>query len=266
MDVCLKLLSECNGTVHSMTNCHGLFYVSTSDNFIYGWNSKGVLIRIIKNDNPVLVLSTCNNYLYSFEYDGLTPKVCIFDENTCIETTTIDRVRDIKFESKYLTAKDIKTKYRLYKTYELANISIFGFFNDYVYACLMDASMHVWKDDKVARILFGHHLKPIKDFVDGDDFFYTCSVDCTIRKWTKDNKCVQIWTHYDELLKMHYHNNLLYVVDKTGKILIFGKYFQHHYSGLPAFQKSKFRNWRSVSRTASIQKDISFLFERELLI
>lgn len=67
--------------------------------------------------------------------------------------------------------------------------------------------------------------------------------------------------------KMFVYKDALYCVNRIDFSLdVFSEYYPHHYINLPKEQKDKIKNWRKIFKPAQIHKDISLLFQRELLL
>jgi len=82
--------------------------------------------------------------------------------------------------------------------------------------------------------------------------------------FNEQNKCIHKIDMYNiEIVCFEIYNNLLYSADKNGNIIIWGEYWPCYYDKLPQSQKDKIQNLRQAR--LSIQKDLRFLFERELL-
>ncbi len=107
----------------------------------------------------------------------------------------------------------------------------------------------------------------------GNYFIYSGSRDCTIRKWNDKGKCVQVLDR-ERGGHTEYLRSLISVVDKNGNYFIYsgsydctirkwGEYWPCYYNYIPETQTVKFQNWRLAN--TNIQKDLKFLFERELL-
>jgi len=107
----------------------------------------------------------------------------------------------------------------------------------------------------------------------GNKFIYSSSHDGTIRKWNDKDECVQVldasrgghtntvWclvSHRDEI-----GNKFIYSGCQDKSIRKWGEYWPCHYETLSLNQKEKIKNWKEFQ--CNIQKDLKFLFERELL-
>ncbi len=107
----------------------------------------------------------------------------------------------------------------------------------------------------------------------GNKFIYSGGYDSTIRKWNDKDECVQVLDesrggHIDEVycLVSHYDENgnkFIYSGSQDKSIRKWGEYWPCHYTSLSTSQKEKIKNWKDFK--CNIQKDLKFLFERELL-
>ena len=199
------------------------------------WDANGVLVQLL-NANEVF-----NNHPASRYVKGIKFEIYEWDSNNVILPRLCDDFNNF--------------------------VICYALFNDLLYSGHYDGTIYAWNKNGTLNHKLTGHTEHINDLLAFNDHLYSCCEDGSIRKWNSKGECIQVFNfHKIPLLRFIVYNNRIYVGDTCGNIIILGDYFQHHYSRLPAFQKSKLRNWRSGSRAASIHKDISFLFERELLL
>ena len=104
------------------------------------------------------------------------------------------------------------------------------------------------------------HNNLIYTRIDNDVYIYDASyklvkiIDHNIHH-KEDHFYVTPFIHKDLIIISYYYHNSMYV---------YGEYYPHQYPTLPPSQKNKLKTWRRYHWF--IQKDLKFLFERELLL
>lgn len=210
-------------------------YIYSCSNVIRKWkDGKCIKVFGVIDGYNIWYLLSRNNHLYSCGSDG---NIRIWKNDECIEI---------------LKGHD-------------NSVYCLTFHENYLYSGGQDGTIRKWKDNENIRILIGHSNRVIC-LTSYNDCLYSGGADDVIRIW-KDDNCVKILRgHIDWILPIIVHNGYIYSGGHDSTIIKWGEYYPHQYQHLPDFQKEKIKNWRKVKTVIGVQKDIHFLFERELLV
>ena len=238
-DVCIKVLHGHDAKINSMILHDGHLYSSDDDCQILKWFDDGYYIRISskKTRGAVECLVSYrdkNNkcYLYSGDTNGVISK---WEDDICIQ-----------------------------HIYTNSTIWCIAIHDDYIYTGHADQLIRKWTNTCAEEpIILHQHKSYVLTLISFNECLYSCGLRKLICKWNND-KCVQVIRTSDS--SPYYfinHNEAVYVACYDGVIRKYGEYWPNQYRKLPQTQKEKIKNWRRTK--LGIQKDLKFLFERELL-
>ena len=130
---------------------------------------------------------------------------------------------------------------------------------------------------KIIKILKNEKIRPHES--KRVSIFYACIYnnnliclvydDYELRYYDQHLNCVYKTTEpiFNGVEDLNIFDEQIYIFNDRGKVFVYGNYYPHHYKSLPQSQLDKIINWRQANQTIQnpIQKDLKYLFEKELL-